>query len=178
MLVNVDASALFVKDRASLVEALAITPEYLKNAASQADDVIDYRDWQVPLARRFRALKLWYVVRSYGAAGLQRHVREHVRLARELARWIEEDEDFELAAPPSLSLVCFRHRDGDAFNERLLEQLNASGAMYLSHTRFDGRYTLRFAIGHARTRESHVADAWSRIRAAARLERISMRSVG
>jgi aromatic-L-amino-acid decarboxylase len=168
MLVNVDCSCLYVADRAALVDALAITPEYLRNAASAKDGVIDYRDWQVPLARRFRALKLWFVLRYYGVEGLQRHVREHVRLARELASWIEADAELELAAPPSLGLVCFRHRAGDAASERLLERLNASGEMYLSHTRLGGRYVLRLAIGQARTNEAHVAEAWARIREMAR----------
>jgi aromatic-L-amino-acid decarboxylase len=172
MLVNVDCSCLYVSDRASLTNALTITPEYLRNTASSASEVIDYRDWQVPLARRFRALKLWFVIRHYGVEGLKRHVREHVRLARELAGRIEDDDDFELAAPPSLSLVCFRHRAGDAFNERLLERLNASGEMYLSHTRLGGRYALRMAIGQARTREAHVVEAWDRIRDTARSMRL------
>lgn len=138
--------------------------EYLRNAATDAGAVIDYRDWQVPLGRRFRALKLWFVIRHYGAEGLRQIVREHVRIAQVLAARVREDGEFELAAPVPLNLVCFRHQAGDAANERLLESLNASGALYLSHTRLDGRFTLRMVVGQRETREEHVVAAWERIK--------------
>ena len=129
--------------------------------------MIDYRDWQIPLGRRFRALKLWFVIRHYGVEGLQHHVREHVRLAHEFARWVQDDERFELAAPVPLNLVCFRHRGGDAVNQRTMNQLNGSGQMHLTHTRLDGKLTLRLCIGQTNTQQRHVERAWDLIRAAA-----------
>jgi aromatic-L-amino-acid decarboxylase len=167
MLVNFDCTAFFVADRAALVGALGILPEYLRNAATESGAVIDYRDWQVPLGRRFRALKLWATIRHYGAEGLRDHVREHVRLAREFAEWVRADRRFELAAPAPLSLVCFRHRGGDAVNQRILDRLNGSGRLFLTHTRLDGRLVLRMAIGGTWTGHRHVEAAWAAIQAEA-----------
>jgi aromatic-L-amino-acid/L-tryptophan decarboxylase len=167
MFVNFDCSAFFVADRAALVGALSILPEYLRNAATESGAVIDYRDWQVPLGRRFRALKLWATIRHYGAEGLRHHVREHVALAREFADWVRADERFELAAPVPLNLVCFRHRAGDAANQRVLDRVNASGRLFLTHTKLDGRLVLRLSIGAARTERRHVAAAWAAIQEAA-----------
>jgi aromatic-L-amino-acid decarboxylase len=150
-----------------LIRALSVLPEYLRNRATESGAVIDYRDWQIPLGRRFRALKLWFVVRHYGIEGLRHHVRRHVELAQRFARWIEESQRFELAAPASLNLVCFRHTSGDSANERLLEKLNSGGRIYLTHTKLDGRYTLRFCVGQAQTEERHVEEAWKLIREAA-----------
>jgi aromatic-L-amino-acid decarboxylase len=166
MFVNFDCSAFFVADRSALVGALSIQPEYLRNAATESGAVIDYRDWQVPLGRRFRALKLWATIRHYGAEGLRHHVREHVRLAREFASWVRADERFELAAPVPLNLVCFRHRDGDEVNQRILDAVNGSGRLFLTHTRLDGRLVLRMAIGATLTERRHVEAAWSAIREA------------
>jgi len=167
MFTNFDCDCFYVADRQALLNALSILPEYLRNQATEAGAVIDYRDWQVPLGRRFRALKLWFVIRWYGVEGLRHHVRRHVALAQELKGWIEADPDFELAAPAPLNLVCFRHRGGDRFNERLLERLNASGALYLTHTRLADRYTLRLCVGQTHTEARHVHAAWERIRATA-----------
>jgi aromatic-L-amino-acid decarboxylase len=167
LLVNFDCDCFYVADRSALIGALSVLPEYLRNTASESGAVIDYRDWQIPLGRRFRALKLWFVIRHYGVEGLRGHIRTHVDLATELAAWVETDPDFELAAPVVLNLVCFRHRAGDDFNERLLEQLNASGDLYLTHTKLDGRFTLRMAIGSPQTRDRHVHAAWDRIKAEA-----------
>jgi len=167
MFVNFDCDCFYVADRRPLVAALSILPEYLRNAASEAGDVVDYRDWQVPLGRRFRSLKLWFVIRHYGVEGLRHHVREHIAIAADLAKWVEAERDFELAAPVSLNLVCFRHRGGDAFNQALLERVNASGAMYLTHTVLDGSYTLRMSVGGTNTTRAHVEAAWDRICAAA-----------
>ncbi len=169
MLTNFDCDCFYVANRAALVGALSILPEYLRNKASESGAVIDYRDWQVPLGRRFRALKLWFVIRYYGIEGLQRHVRHHVELARQFAAWVQEDERFELAVEPRLNLVCFRLAPpcGDIENERLLETLNASGKLLLTHTRLDGRYTLRMAIGGTYTREQHVHNAWRLIQSGA-----------
>ncbi len=164
---NFDCDCFYVADRSALIEALSVLPEYLRNAASDTGAVIDYRDWQVPLGRRFRALKLWMVIRHYGAEGLRHHVRRHVELTRELVGWIEADDRFELAAPAPLNLVCFRHVGGDEVNQRLLDTLNASGALYLTHTRLDGRLTLRLSIGQTHTERHHVVAAWERITALA-----------
>ncbi len=164
---NFDCDCFWVADRPALVRTLSILPEYLRNRATESGAVIDYRDWQIPLGRRFRALKLWLVIRSYGVEGLRFHVRRHVRLAQELAGWIERAERFELAVRPPLNLVCFRHRAGDAFNRELLDRVNAGGALYLTHTTLDGRFTLRMCVGQTRTEERHVRDAWQTIVATA-----------
>ncbi len=172
MFTNFDCDCFYVADRAALIRTLSILPEYLRNKATESGAVIDYRDWQIPLGRRFRALKLWFVIRFYGVEGLQHHVRQHVAWAQEFARWVEEDPRFELAAPVPLNLVCFRHRAGDAFNEALLERLNRSGRLYLSHTKLNGRYVLRFCVGQTNTEARHVHAAWQFIRETAeRLER-------
>jgi len=160
MFTNFDCNAFFVADRAALIEALSILPEYLRNEASEAGAVIDYRDWQVPLGRRFRALKLWFVLRHYGAEGLRREIREHVRLAQQFKQWVLESPLFELAVDSPLNLICFRHAAGDEASEALMNRVNQSGAMYLTHTRLDDRYTLRMSIGGTWTRERHVRAAW------------------
>ena len=164
MLTNFDCDCMWVADRSALINALSILPDYLKNKATESGAVIDYRDWHVQLGRRFRALKLWFVIRHYGVEGLQHHIREHVRLGQQFAAWVAGDPRFELAAPAPLSLVCFRLRDGDEANRTLLEKLNASGKLYLTHTVLDGKYTLRLAIGGTLTEERHVAAAWELIR--------------
>ena len=151
-----DCDCFWVRDRSVLVRALSVLPEYLRNTATESGKVIDYRDWQVSLGRRFRSLKLWFVLRWYGLEGIRHHVRRHLELAERFASWVEEDERFELAVPRSLNLVCFRKRGSDEDNERLLERLNASGALYLSHTRLHGRYVLRMSIGQTWTEERHV----------------------
>jgi aromatic-L-amino-acid decarboxylase len=122
--------------------------------------VVDYRDWQIPLGRRFRALKLWFVLRWYGAEGLRHHVREHVRLAADLAAAIDADPRLALAAPPRLGLVCFRHRDGDAATEALHQALNATGRVYLTHTRLADSYVIRASIGAWTTEARHVDALW------------------
>jgi aromatic-L-amino-acid decarboxylase len=164
MFTNFDCDCFWVADRAALINTLSVMPEYLKNTASASGEVFDYRDWHIPLGRRFRALKLWFVIRHYGVEGLQHHVREHVRLAQELAQWVKTDERFELIVEPPLNLVCFRLRGGDAFNQQLLETLNASGRMYLTHTKLDDRYVLRMSIGQTHTQRRHVEAAWALIR--------------
>ena len=164
LLTNFDCDCLWVADRAALIRALSILPEYLKNVATEAGAVIDYRDWHVQLGRRFRALKLWFVIRHYGVAGLQHHIREHVRLAQAFAGWVAADPAFELAAPAPLNLVCFRLRDGgDEANQALLERLNASGKLYLTHTVLDGKVTLRLSVGGTLTEERHVVGAWQTV---------------
>jgi aromatic-L-amino-acid decarboxylase len=167
MFTNFDCDCFFLADRAALIRALSILPEYLRNQATESGAVIDYRDWQVPLGRRFRALKLWFVIRHYGMEGLRHHVRQHVAMAQAFARWVEASADFELAAPAPLNLVCFRHKGGDALNRQLLETLNREGAIYLTHTVLDGGYTLRFCVGQTHTEMRHVEKAWALIQAAA-----------
>jgi len=163
MFTNFDCDCFYVSDRKSLIRALSILPEYLRNKATESGAVIDYRDWQVPLGRRFRALKLWFVLRWYGAEGLRFHVRRHVELAQMFASTVESSDDFELACPVPLNLVCFRHRAGNEFNRELLEQLNASGRLYLTHTVLGGLFTLRFCIGQTGTERRHVEAAWDLI---------------
>jgi aromatic-L-amino-acid decarboxylase len=125
--------------------------------------LIDYRDWHIPLGRRFRSLKLWFVIRHYGVEGLQSHVRRHVALAQMFADRVRDDDRFELAVDPPLNLVCFRHRGGDEPNQRLMDRLNQSGDMYLTHTGIQDRLTLRFCVGQTGTERRHVEQAWSRI---------------
>jgi aromatic-L-amino-acid decarboxylase len=168
MFTNFDCDAFFVADRGALINTLSILPEYLRNQATTSGAVIDYRDWQISLGRRFRALKLWFVIRHYGVTGLQYHIRKHVALAQEFAQWVAESPDFELAAPVPLNLVCLRHKGGDEVNQAVLTRLNASGELYLTHTKLDGRYTLRMSIGQSQTEQRHVAAAWEQICAAAR----------
>src|ERR671917_545185 len=163
LLTGFDATLFWVADRAALTGALAILPEYLRNAATDAGAVVDYRDWQVPLGRRFRSLKLWFVLRWYGAEGLRHHVREHVRLAGELAARVEADVRLSMAAPAHLNLVCFRHADGDDATEALHEALNATGRVYLTHTRLADRYAIRASVGAWTTQQRHVDALWSLI---------------
>ena len=167
MFTNFDCDAFFVADRKALIDTLSILPEYLRNEATKSGAVIDYRDWQIPLGRRFRALKLWFVIRHYGIAGLQHHVREHVRLAQEFAGWVSESEAFDVVAPAPLNLVCFRHRGGDTANQQIMDRLNLSGNLYLTHTKLDGKLTMRLVVGQTSTRAEHVAAAWMQIQDAA-----------
>ena len=164
MFTGFDCSALYVKSRKALIDTLSILPEYLRNQATESGAVIDYRDWQIPLGRRLRALKLWFVIRHYGVEGLRHHIRRHIELAQQFASWVKADERFELTAPVPLNLVCFRHRGGDDVNENLMNALNASGKIYLTHTRLDGRFVLRMAIGQTETEQEHVERAWDLIR--------------
>jgi len=163
MFTNFDCDCFYVADRSILIRTLSILPEYLRNQATESGAVIDYRDWHIPLGRRFRSLKLWFVIRHYGVEGLQSHVRRHVALARMFADWVKTDARFELAVPPPLNLVCFRHRGGDEINQRLMDLLNRSGDIYLTHTAMHKRVTLRFCVGQTSTERRHVEHAWHRI---------------
>ncbi len=168
MFTNCDCSVFYVADRKQLIQTLSVLPEYLRNQATESGAVIDYRDWHVPLGRRFRSLKLWFVIRHYGIEGLQHHIREHVRLAQEFAGWVRNDSRFEIAAPALLNLVCFRlrsgdHSDQDQANQLLMERLNASGDLFLTHTKLDGKFTLRLCVGQTNTQARHVERAWQRI---------------
>ena len=154
-----DASVLFCRHMDLLRSAFSLTPEYLRTAESGA--VRNLMDTGIQLGRRFRALKLWMVVRYFGADGLRAALREHMRLARLFASWVDSSAAFERVAPVPFSVVCFRARGTDELNERLLDRLNGSGEVYLSHTRVRGRFTLRLAVGNLRTTEAHVARAWT-----------------
>lgn len=163
MFTNFDCNCFYVADRKSLIDTLSILPEYLRNQATESGEVFDYRDWHIPLGRRFRALKLWFVIRHYGVEGLQFHIRRHVELAQQFLRWVQQDSRFEVAAPAPLNLVCFRHRGGDKSTEELMNRLNKSGDLYLTHTRLNDRFTLRFCVGQTNTEQRHVERAWQRI---------------
>lgn len=163
MFTNFDCDCFYVADRKTLIQTLSVLPEYLRNKATESGAVFDYRDWHIPLGRRFRALKLWFVLRHYGIEGLQFHIREHVRLAQEFASWVAQDERFELAVKPPLNLVCFRLKAGDQVTQALMETLNRSGKIYLTHTRLHDRLTLRLSVGQANTTARHVAGAWDLI---------------
>src|SRR3954454_18246124 len=166
LLTGFDATLFCVADRAALTGALAILPEYLRNAPTDAGAVVDYRDWQIELGRRFRALKLWFVLRWYGAEGLREHVRGHVALAHELAAWAEADERFDVVTRHPFSLVCLAPRwaadvDADVATMTLLERLNDGGEVFLTHTSVGGRVVLRVAVGAPATTRAHVERLWA-----------------
>jgi aromatic-L-amino-acid/L-tryptophan decarboxylase len=163
MFTNFDCDCFYVADRRALINTLSILPEYLRNQATESGAVIDYRDWQVPLGRRFRSLKLWFVIRHYGVEGLQFHVRQHVALAQQFADWVGNHDRFEMVAPAPLNLVCFRYRGSDEQNKLLMDRLNQSGDLYLTHTRLADRFVLRFCVGQTNTELRHVERAWQRI---------------
>ena len=153
-----DLSALYCRRMDVVRAAFSLTPEYLKTSESR--DVRNLMDTGIQLGRRFRALKLWMVLRHFGAEGIRARLAEHIRLARLFASWVDESEEFERTAAVPFSVVCFRARETDQFNAALLERLNASGEIFLSHTKLDGRYVLRLAIGNLHTTERHVERAW------------------
>ncbi len=173
LLTNFDCSAHFVRRPEELTRTLSILPAYLQSR--ETGRVIDYRDWGIPLGRRFRALKLWFVLRCYGLEGLRAMLRRHIDLAAELAGWIREAPDFELVTGPNLALVTFRYAPGemtaealDTLNEKLLHAVNEDGRTYLTPTRVGERYVLRASIGQGRTERRHVAEAWQAITEIAR----------
>lgn len=169
MFTNFDCSAYFVRDAASLIRSFEILPEYLKTRTR--GEVNDYRDWGIPLGRRFRALKLWAVIRSYGVEGLQSAIRGHIRLAKMLAGLIEADRNFGLMAPVPLNTVCFRYcpagmsdKDANTLNEKINHALNDTGKIYLTHTKVEGRYVLRMVTAQTGVAERHILQAWDLIR--------------
>jgi aromatic-L-amino-acid decarboxylase len=168
----IDCSVLYTTRPDVLTGAFSLVPEYLRTGVD--GEIRNYMDWGVSLGRRFRALKLWMVLRCFGSDGIAVRLKEHIRLAQQCAGWIDEHPEFERLAPTPLSVICFRARPSyiqedeealNAFNEKLLQRLNTGGEVYLSHTTLDGRYTLRLAIGNVRTEETHVARAWELVRA-------------
>jgi aromatic-L-amino-acid decarboxylase len=164
MFTNFDCTCFYVRQREELTETLTITPEYLRNTASASGSVVDFRDWHIPLGRRFRALKLWCVIRSYGVEGLRAMVRHHIRLTNEFVEWLRSDSRFEIMAPVSINLVCFRLRGPDSASEKLMQKLNSSGKLFLSHTKLNGKFVLRLCVGQTYTSEEHVHSAWELIR--------------
>jgi aromatic-L-amino-acid decarboxylase len=170
-----DASLLLFRDPAGFRDAFSLVPDYMR--ASEVEGAHNFNEYGVQLGRRFRALKLWMLIRWFGTDGIADRIREHCRLARLLAGWIEQDPDWELLAPVPLATVCFRHRPRsvdlddpalDRKNQSLLEAVNRTGQIYLSGTRLRGRYTLRVALGNPRAGEHHVARCWGLLRSAAR----------
>jgi len=158
-----DCSCLWLKDASLLVDSMSIMPEYLRNRATDTGGVVDYRDWHVQLGRRFRSLKLWFLYRVVGLEGLRAMVRKHVEMTRELVSWIEESEEFDLVAPVPLTLACFRHEAGDEVTRAIMEAVNATGSMSLTHCEVDDRYVLRLAIGQWGTTLDHVRKSWDLI---------------
>lgn len=173
LLTNFDCSAYFVRDVEALVRTFEILPEYLKTP--EGDRVKNYRDWGIQLGRRFRALKLWFVIRTYGVHGLQQILRTQIAMARQLTERIRSTPGFQILAPVPLNVLCFRYAPSgvtdpaalDALNARLMETLNHTGLLYLSHTRLAGRFTLRLVVGQTYVRQRHVDEAWERIVATA-----------
>lgn len=167
-----DCSAMFTRRPEVLKRAFSLVPEYL--VTGEQDAVVNLMDYGVQLGRRFRALKLWMVIRAFGVSGIADRLRNHMELARRFASWVETEPGWVLAAPRMFSLVCFRHAPpglsddaADALNQRILDRVNDSGRAYLSHTKLRGRFVLRLAIGNLRTEERHVAEAWQLLREAA-----------
>ncbi len=169
---NFDCSAYYVKDPAHLEQAMTINPDYLQTDFDP--DVANFRDWGIPLGRRFRALKLWFVLRSYGARKLREMIAAHIELAAEFSRWVQADDQWELLAPVPLNTVCFRlRRNGwseaecNVRNKELMDRVNAAGRIFLTHTTLEGRFALRMAIGQTQTRREHVVEAWEVLRSTA-----------
>jgi aromatic-L-amino-acid decarboxylase len=159
-----DLSVLFVKDLDLLKRTFSLVPEYLKTN----ETVNNQMDYGIQLGRRFRSLKFWFVLRYFGQTGLIERIREHCRLARVFASWVEESKDFEMLAPVPFALVCFRaapegksEEELERLNEKIMNEINASGDAYLSHTKLDGKYTLRLSVGSIRVEERHLRKVWN-----------------
>jgi aromatic-L-amino-acid decarboxylase len=168
MFTNFDCDVFWVGNRQELINTFSILPEYLRNKATESGEVFDYRDWHVQLGRRFRSLKLWFVIRHYGVEGLQFHIRKHVELARKFKEWVLESEDFELFVEPPFNLVCFRHKNDDDFNMKLMNTVNSTGKAFFTHTKLNGQVVLRMSIGQTNTEEKHVKATWDLIERIAR----------
>ncbi len=169
LFVNFDCSLYYVKDPKALTQAYSITPEYLKTDSDE--EVNNYRDWHIQLGRRFRSLKLWFVLRSYGAENLRTIIRNHCEWAQWLKEEIEAHPDFEMLAPVSVNLLCFRYNNGkmseealNAFNEKVVKSINATGKIFITHTKLNGKYTLRLVGGHPELTKGHLERAWELIK--------------
>jgi aromatic-L-amino-acid decarboxylase len=167
-----DCSVLFTRHVGILKQAFSLVPEYLRTTDGTVNN---YMDWGVQLGRRFRSLKLWFIIRSFGVEGLTSLLREHCRLAREFASWVDADKNFERIAPVPFSVVCFRYHPNEIsdetklekFNAQIIERINATGELFLSHTKLNGRYTIRIAIGNIATTEKHIKRLWELLKAEA-----------
>lgn len=174
MFTNFDCSVYYVKDKDALINTFSIQPEYLKTKT--AGKVNDYRDWGIQLGRRFRALKLWFVIRNFGVNGLKEKIQNHIELAKELENSIIQSKDFEMVTPRTLNLVCFRYKPQNVIdeeqlnylNESLMQKANKSGKFFITHTRLNGKYTLRLVIGQTRVSKSNVMNAWKLINTTAK----------
>lgn len=170
---NFDCSVYFVKDKETLIRTFEILPEYLKTLSD--NKVNNYCDWGIPLGRRFRALKLWFVIRNFGVKGLQEKLRYQISIAQKLASEIEEENDFEILATVTLNVICFRYKpegksdeELNSINENLLHTINSTGKIYFTHTKLNGKYTLRLVVGQTNVTEKHINDAWKLIKKTAR----------
>ena len=171
MFTNFDCTAYYVKDPAALVNTFSITPDYLKTSVD--DEVKNYRDWGIPLGRRFRALKLWFVIRELGVNGIQEKIRKHISLGKWLAKQVDDHPDFELLAPVPLNTVCFRYTKGneselDSLNQKVMDQINSSGQLFFTQTKLNGKFTLRLAFGNTHLEAYHVENAWQLIQETAK----------
>lgn len=164
MFTNFDCSAYFVKDKQALLNTFEILPEYLKTKVDVS--VNNYRDWGIPLGRRFRALKLWFVIRNFGVAGIKQRISTHVQMAKDLAKKIDDHDAFEILVYPNFNMICFRYNEGqdakslNELNQKLLNKLNDSGEAYLTHTKINGKYALRLVIGQTYVEQKHVDKTW------------------
>ena len=173
MFTNFDCSAYYVRDPEHLERTMAIHPEYLKTGRDR--EVTNYMDWGIQLGRRFRALKLWFVLRNFGARRIREMIAAHIALAHDFAGWIDAAPDWDRLAPVPLNTVCFRYRPAGSsdeaalarINQGLLDRVNAGGRIYLTHTKLDEVFTLRLAVGQTNTRAEHVAEAWAVLQEAA-----------
>jgi aromatic-L-amino-acid decarboxylase len=168
----IDCSVLFSRRLDIVLQAFTLVPDYLRTSDV---DVRNYMDYGVQLGRRFRALKLWFVLRAFGRDGIVDRIREHIRLAHEFERWVRETPDWEIVAPVPFSTVCFRFAPKglddvsiDQLNTQIIERVNATGEVFLAGTKLRGREIIRLAVGHIRTTESHVSRAWELLQLAAR----------
>jgi aromatic-L-amino-acid decarboxylase len=159
--INFDCDLFWTSDRGALLGALSILPEYLRSKAAESGAAIDYRDWQVPLGRRFRALKVWFTIRDGGAQDAATMIDRHVDLTQQLAEWVAADDRFEVVAPHPLNLLCIRLRAGDSATDALIDAANATRRVLFTRTVLDGRTALRFSIGGRLTQERHVRDGWT-----------------
>ncbi len=170
LFVPVDFSILYIRKPKTLKNAFSLVPEYLKS--SEDDVVINYMDYGVQLGRKFRALKFWFLIRYFGVQGLQDRIREHLRLTQLFKKWVEESSDFDILAPVYFGTVCFRARPKNVndenelnlLNEKLLNAVNATGKVFMSHTKLNGKFTIRMVISSLRVEERHVELAWNTIR--------------
>jgi aromatic-L-amino-acid decarboxylase len=162
-----DCDLFYTADRSALLGALSILPEYLRSKATETGAAIDYRDWQIPLGRRFRSLKLWFTIRTGGAIEAVDMIRRHVAATQLLAELVAADERFEILAPHPLNLLCLALRDSDSATDELIERANAPGRALFTRTVLDGRSAIRFSIGGRTTDERHVRNGWELLRSLA-----------